>query len=171
MSLPPKLIIILSNIDILRLVMKISGHSSKLTLMNTSTLTRDTKRELLCWHLNNKYSIKYLLNKSFRKNMNCLVSNIKHQISIRANKNDLLIKIMNLNRYGRLKEYLYNEENKVFIDYLKDNNLECILMYLAACLNYHPPIDKQKHVNLLSVQGMSSTSAYGCLHCSERPGY
>jgi len=83
MSLPPKLIKILSNIDILRLVMKFSGHSEY-----------------------------------------------------------ILLNILNCYRP-------YNREP-------------------------YQSFDKQKHVNLLSVQGMSSTSAYGCLNCSEPwelPGY
>ena len=31
--------------------------------------------------------------------------------------------------------------------------------------------DLKKHVDLLSVQGMSSTIAYGCPNCSEQKGY
>lgn len=166
MSLPSKLIIIISNIDILRLVMKFSGHSSMRTLMNTSNWTRDAKRELLYWHLNNKFSMKYLLNESFRKNMNCLVSNIKNQIYIRADSNDLSKRIWGTFRTNKWRNQEY-KENKVLQDYLKHHNLEHILLNILNCF-FPLKMELQKHFNLLSVQ--SSTSAYGCPNCSEKPG-
>ena len=169
MSLPSKLIIIISNIDILRLVMKFSGHSSMRTLMNTSNWTRDAKKELLCWPLNNKYSIKYLLNESFRKKMNCLVSNIKHQILIRADSNDLRKRIRDTFMYNKWRHQEY-KENKVLKDYLKHHNLEYILLNVLKCF-FPIKMELQKNVDLLSVQGMSSTTAYGCPNCSEQKGY
>ena len=49
----------------------------------------------------------------------------------------------------------------------RSSNME----YFIAKREPYQSFDKQKHVNLLSVQGMSSTSAYGCLNCSEQRGY
>ena len=112
MSLPTKLLIIINYIDILRLVMDFSGQSSMLMLMNTSTLTSDAKKALIYWNLNKKYSIKYLLDEPFRKNMNSLVSNIKYQISINIDNyhkqlsipGDLALNYMMFDRCS----YLYN---------------------------------------------------------------